>query len=507
MLKRNLIANYIGQGWTALMGLAFVPLYIKYLGIESYGLIGLFAVLTAWLSLLDMGMTPTLSREMARFTGGSHSAQSIRDLLRTIEVITFSIAMVIAGGIALGSNWIATYWLSAEELPIQVVSQAFAIMGLVTALRFAESIYRSSIVGLQRQVLFNMVNSSLATLRGLGAVGILAWVSPTIQAFFLWQGLISILTLVTLAAATYACLPSAKRIARFSFKALCSVRRFAGGVLLITLVSLLNTQIDKVFASKLLSLREFGYYSLAIQLSAIIFLTLNPVTQSFYPRLAQLYANRQFDRFVDTFHVGAQISALMAGTVSMILLFFHDHLLGIWLVNHEVESHVGLLLVLAVIGNLFNSFLYMPMQALLSFGATRLPVISGSISALISTLLLTAFVPLYGVVAALLIWIIIRVVQFVLVPYFVFRKIMPNSLRDWYVCDIIYPITVLALTFTAGRYIFDMVPAMIGVSSLIYIFGISLAAILFGIVASGQLRPLFFSLLKVMHSNLKVSKT
>ena len=47
MLKRNLIANYNGQGWTALMGLAFVPLYSKYLGIESYGLIGLFAVLTA----------------------------------------------------------------------------------------------------------------------------------------------------------------------------------------------------------------------------------------------------------------------------------------------------------------------------------------------------------------------------------------------------------------------------------------------------------------------------
>ena len=44
MLKRNLIANYVGQGWAALIGLVFIPLYIKYLGIESYGLIGLFAV-------------------------------------------------------------------------------------------------------------------------------------------------------------------------------------------------------------------------------------------------------------------------------------------------------------------------------------------------------------------------------------------------------------------------------------------------------------------------------
>ena len=67
------------------MMLFFIPLYIKYLGIEAYGLIGIFALLQAWLALLDMGMTPTLSREMARFTGGAHDAQSIRDLLHVSE--------------------------------------------------------------------------------------------------------------------------------------------------------------------------------------------------------------------------------------------------------------------------------------------------------------------------------------------------------------------------------------------------------------------------------------
>jgi hypothetical protein len=51
-LRANLIANYLGQGWTAVMGLAFVPMYIHYLGMEAYGLIGLFAVMQAWMSLL-----------------------------------------------------------------------------------------------------------------------------------------------------------------------------------------------------------------------------------------------------------------------------------------------------------------------------------------------------------------------------------------------------------------------------------------------------------------------
>ena len=65
-LKTNVTANFLGQGWRGLLGFAFVPVYIRYLGVEAYGLIAVFAVLQAWLGLLDLGLRPALSREMAR---------------------------------------------------------------------------------------------------------------------------------------------------------------------------------------------------------------------------------------------------------------------------------------------------------------------------------------------------------------------------------------------------------------------------------------------------------
>ena len=37
------------------MGLAFIPLYIHYLGMEAYGLIGAFVLLQAWLALFGYG--------------------------------------------------------------------------------------------------------------------------------------------------------------------------------------------------------------------------------------------------------------------------------------------------------------------------------------------------------------------------------------------------------------------------------------------------------------------
>ena len=42
--KRNVLANFAGRAWSALMALAFLPLYIRFLGIESYGLVGIFGL-------------------------------------------------------------------------------------------------------------------------------------------------------------------------------------------------------------------------------------------------------------------------------------------------------------------------------------------------------------------------------------------------------------------------------------------------------------------------------
>ena len=68
LIKKNILANFSGKAWQVLMSLAFVPLYIKFMGIESYGLVGIFASLLALFGLLDMGLSTTLNRELARFS-------------------------------------------------------------------------------------------------------------------------------------------------------------------------------------------------------------------------------------------------------------------------------------------------------------------------------------------------------------------------------------------------------------------------------------------------------
>lgn len=433
------------------MGLAFIPLYIKYLGIEAYGLIGLFAVLQAMLNLLDLGMSPTMAREMARIKGWENRAESTRDLLRTIEVITFSIALLIAGSVALSAEWIATHWLQAENTPIAVVTDAFTIMGIVTALRFTETIYHSSLIGLQRQVMLNAVKSGMATLRGLGAVSILAWVSPTIQAFFIWQGIVSIATLTMMAGTTYASLPKSTRGGYFSLDAMRCVWRFAGGMAGITFLALLLTQVDKTLLSKLLTLSDYGYYMLASSVAGALYTLISPISQAFYPRLCELHARGDHAILAKAFHQGAQMISVIAGTAAIIMALFSETFLRLWSQDAELAARVAPLLSLLILGNLLNGLMWMPYQSQLAHGWTNLALRINLVAvALIVPAILWA-TPRYGAEGAAWVWVGLNTGYVLISVHFMYRRILTQEKWRWYAQDLFTPLASATLTGLAVK--------------------------------------------------------
>ena len=67
-IKINIAANFFASIWTALMSLAFIPYYIKLMGMESYGLVGFMASIQAIAILLDLGLAQSLNRELAKLS-------------------------------------------------------------------------------------------------------------------------------------------------------------------------------------------------------------------------------------------------------------------------------------------------------------------------------------------------------------------------------------------------------------------------------------------------------
>ena len=439
-LKRNVLANYIGQGWAALMSIAFVPLYIKYLGIEAYGLIGIFVMLQAWLSLLDLGMKPALMREMARFTGGGLDVQSVWNLLRSIEIIAIGMAVLIGIGIWMASDWLATSWVQPDQMPIDIVVKAFSLMGLVIALRFIENIYTNSVAGLQRQVLQNAVTSIMATLRGLGAVGVLVWVSPTIEAFFVWQGLISLIAVLVFIGVVYYILPSPPHAARFAVSALRNIWRFAAGMLSITLLVLLLTQVDKILLSRLLTLEAFGYYALAAAVAGGLYVMTSPIGAAFYPRFTELVTRQDESILREAYHLGAQMVTVLMGSATLILIVFADRVLLLWTADPVLTEKVAPIMMVLALGSFLNGLMWMPYQMQLAHGWTSLTIRINTVAVVLLVPAILWLVPIYGAIAAAWTWVALNAGYLVFGIYFMHRRLLPTEKWRWYGQDIMIPL-------------------------------------------------------------------
>ena len=84
-LTINVLANYAGTIWSGLVHLLLVPFLVRRLGAEGYGLVGLFATLQAVAQVLDLGLSPTVNRELARAAAQGPPGAASRDLVRTLE--------------------------------------------------------------------------------------------------------------------------------------------------------------------------------------------------------------------------------------------------------------------------------------------------------------------------------------------------------------------------------------------------------------------------------------
>ncbi|MHB8130373.1 MAG: lipopolysaccharide biosynthesis protein [Mobilitalea sp.] len=447
-LKKNIIANFVGSIWQALMGLAFVPLYIKFMGIESYGLIGIFATLQAMFVLLDMGLSTTLNREMARLSVLPGREQEMRNLVRSLEIIYWFVAILIGIAIVQISPFIAYHWVKAGQLSPQTIEQVFLIMGFAMAVQWPASLYSGGIMGLQRQVLLNAINIGMSTLRGVGAVLILWLISPTIQAFFLWQIVISAMNTFILLIFLWHILPSGKESAVFQKQLIQGIWKFSAGMSGISILAVILTQLDKVTLSKLLSLEMFGYYMLASMVAMSLSRVFTPVFFSIYPRFTQLVSTNDEDELKRLYHKSCQFIAVLILPIAIVIAFFSYEIILLWTQNASTAGKTHLILSIMICGSAFNGLMNPPYALQLAFGWTSLPFYANLISVILFVPVIIFMVGSFGAIGGAIAWLVLNIGYVIFWIPVMHKRLLLKEKWRWYWQDVFVPLAVC--TFVAG---------------------------------------------------------
>lgn len=330
-----------------------VPFYVRYMGNEAYGLVGFFSMLQGWFQLLDMGLTPTMARETARFNGGAIDGLSLRRLLRALEGIFFAIAILGATTIAIGAGVISTNWLKVQQLPLSEVQYSVMLMAAIVGFRWVSGLYRGAINGFENLVWLGGFNMIIATARFVVVVPLFIFVGSRPILFFAYQLVLAVIELLTLLFKTYRLLPEkpAGKATPWEWKPLAQVLKFSLSVAFTSSVWVMVTQTDKLVLSKLLPLSDYAYFTLAVLVASGVLVISGPISLALLPRMTRLSSHGDDAALIQLYRNATQLIGVIAVPAALILACFSEQVLWAWTGNASIASKAAPILSLYALGN------------------------------------------------------------------------------------------------------------------------------------------------------------
>lgn len=439
-VKKNMIANYASQIYITLAGIVMLPLYLKYMGAETYGLLGFFTMLQAWFNLLDLGLTPTISREAARLKADASRALEFRRLFRSLSIIFFATALVGGSIIFLLSPYISSKWLNAEVLSYGQVALAVQIMGACVALRWMGGLYRGVISGVEQQVWLGGCNLVITTLRFIIVFPVMWYFSFTAKTFFIFQLCVAIFELILLWNKSRLIVSEfvfESDLIGWSMRPVKSILKFSMTIAFTSSVWVFATQTDKLLLSKLLSLKEYGFFTLAVLVASTVMVISGPISSAIMPRMANLYSQNKKNDVIELYKKSTQLVSMLAGALTLILLCAGDSVLYIWTGGTALQDDTGLILKLYALGNGFLAIGAFPYYLQYAKGSLSYHL-RGNLIMILVTLPTTYFATTYyGAVGAGYTWMIINLSFLLFWVAYVHGRLMPGMHMRWLINDVL----------------------------------------------------------------------
>ena len=444
-VRNNIAANFAGRAWKGVFSLAFVPIYINLMGVEAYGLIGIFMSLTALLSVLDMGLSATLNRELSRLSVAEGSAQESRNLVRTFEVIYWGIGILIGVVVIILAPIIAKYWINSSNVSSDIIEQSLLIMGMLLAAQWPGTIYTGGLRGVQRQVSLNMIQAVSIMVKHFGAVLILLFISPSIVLFFLWQAFVALFSTIVLAIWLWRFLPKTGKNSIFDKGLLFKNWRFTSGMVGISVLVIILTQLDKIILSKMLSLEMFGYYMLAFSVASVLVSLVSPVRTALFPRLSQLVSKGDEVEITKLYHKGCQLVSIIILPIAVTLAFFSEEMLTLWVGDPIIANNTHMILSLLAVGSVINGLMTLPYTLQLAYGWTKLTIYKNIIAIILLVPLMVWMVQMYHGIGAALAWVILNLGYIIFEIPVMHKRLLKYEMGRWYRRDIFLPVLIVTI--------------------------------------------------------------
>lgn len=397
---RHIGWNLVGQGAPLLAALVSIPLLIKRIGVDRFGILTIAWMLIGYFSLFDLGigraMSQLVSEKLAREEHDTLPALVWTGLIAMLALGVVATAVIVGlSGWAIEGGLKIPLALRAEARnALLVLAPAVPMVVVATGLRGileAKQQFRAT----------NLVRIPLGILMFIGPLCVLPWTNSLVAIF----GVLLMIRLVTMVALFLMCRGTLPEIARIQFdrRILPELFKSGGWMTVSNIISPVMVQMDRFVIGAMLSMAAVTYYATPFEMVTKILIISGAISGVAFPSFARILARRDGQEANRLYWRSVKLVALGTVPPVVIIELCADFVLRFWL-HGVLPAESALVLRILALGVLLNALAAVPFACLQ--GAKRADITAKIHMAEVPCYLLALLfvVPQFGIVGTAGIW-------------------------------------------------------------------------------------------------------
>ncbi len=463
VLARNTVWNLVGNGAPMFVALFCIPVLIRGLGKERFGVLALAWSLIGYAGLLDFGLGRALTQLVARKLGNGEDRDVpslvwtslvlmlLLGILGTVFLILFSpwlVRQVLNIPAALQSETLDAFYLLALSVPVVITAvglrgllEAHQRFDLVNALRVPMGIF--SFAGPLLVLPFSKSLAAVVTVLVCGRV--VGWLAHLLLCFRVVPTLLDRVT--------------------FQRASIFTLLRFGGWMTVTNTVGPLMVTFDRFLIGSLISITAVTYYVTPYELVTKISVIPGALTSVMFPAFSTSFA-QDAKRTSVLFHRTLKLTFLTLFPLTLLIVVFARKGLTVWL-GADFATHSTHVLQWLAAGVFVNGLALVPFTFLQGAGRPDITAKVHLLELPVYMLLLWWLVHLWGIEGAAIVW-TGRVVVDAIVLFFLATRFSSTPSSQLSRSLIPVTLTVIVLAVAALPSSIELKIAFLIVAYLIY---------------------------------------
>lgn len=359
---RAVSANYAFFFINTIFFLVITPVAIRVMGEELYGL---WAILNAILLFSGVGIL-SMGTIVNKFASEDDSkAPPINGIISSGIIILLPMAMLIMFVIFLTRGWISKQFGVNNEQQFQI-ELALVFTAISVMPQFLGRIPHGYLLSQLKNNLARSVESGANIATWLGAV-IIAFFFQNLLWMALWGLLIQILSMLVLFALV---LPKINFCWQYDPRTLQRMLNFSGFTFLESLAVALFQNFDRLIVGALLGPIAAGVYSVATSAGLRLTIVVGQIAEVLIPYVSKKNSTKEHKSLYKTFRQVSQISNLMLGIFSSMMILWMDVILNLWISIEYSHKYTSIFRII-VIAYVFLSASRIGHQTLIGLGQVK----------------------------------------------------------------------------------------------------------------------------------------